>query len=148
MSQELNKLLFQTISGDSTYKQLTGATSTDLRMYKRKIPDKITIVSTKTAFSVYRLMGTTKLPTSSKISAGQIDDHTYSLEIYGSVDLTVEAIASYLHDLFYEAHFLTENLRVGYTWATRGTIDFDDGRSLWVETMTIYFTKILKLQVS
>jgi hypothetical protein len=148
MSSELNKLLYQTISGDATYQGYTGATATDPRIYKRKIPDRIKVSQTYQAFSVYRLMGTTKLAGSSKISVGQKDDQTYSLEIYGVIDTVVEDIAGYLHDLFYEASFLTENLKVGYTWATRGSIDFDEGRKLWVETMTIYYTKILMLSAS
>lgn len=145
MAIELNELLFDTIRNDVFYKSLTGATTADPRIYKSKTPVKITISSDKPAYSVYRRMGTIKLSGGMKINIGQLNDSSYSLEIFSQKDTLAEEIAERVETIFYEANFFTSNLRVGYTWATSGSLDFDDGRQLWLITMSIYFTKILKL---
>jgi hypothetical protein len=145
MSRELNKKFYQIVIADTTFKNVTGANTTDPRLYKMKTPIKLAISDTKSAYAVYRPMGTTKLSSSAKIDIGQLDDKTYSLEVFGKKDTDVEDICEAVRDLFYESNFFTDNLKVGYTWATEGSCDFDEGRQLYLETMTIYFTKIIKL---
>jgi hypothetical protein len=145
MSNELNKLFYQTVINDAIFKSETGGTAQDPRLYRFKTPVKLTVSDSRPAYGIYRLMGTGHVRGSAKIDQGQEDDHTYSLELYAKSDSMVHTIAHEIHELFKEANFFTENLRVGYTWATRGTIDFDEGRQLYYETMAAFFTKVIKL---
>jgi|GEM_PF-5322367 len=147
MSRELNKLFYDTVIADSIFKTKTGATTSDPRLYKYTTPVKVTISDTKKLYAVYRPMGTTKLSTGAKIDIGQINDKAYSLEVFGKSEAVtdVEDVCEAIESLFYEQNFFTQNLKVGYTWATQGSLDFDDGRKLYLETMIIYFTKIIKL---
>lgn len=145
MSSELNKLFYQTVINDTVFRNETGGTTQDPRLYRFKTPVKLTVSDSRPAYGIYRLMGTGHIRGSAKIDQGQEDDHTYSLELYAKTDSMIHTIALELRDLFNEANFFTANLKVGYTWLTRGTIDFDEGRQLYYETMTVFFTKVIKL---
>lgn len=151
MADELHKLLYQTIVTSSDFITIANATTQDPRVYKRKTPvriqgtAKLTATSDQPLYVVYRLGGTTHLPSGSKVEIGQIDDRTYMLEVYGIKDTQVDDACQIIWDLFDEKQFLTDSFKVGYTWATRGTMEFDDGRQQWIETMMVYFKNILRL---
>lgn len=146
MADERNKILYDTIKNNAVFKAITGGTTSDPRLYKFKTPLKLEISDSKPAYAIYRRMGTTKLPGYAKIDIGQLNDRAYSLEVFGKIPEDVDEICSELEEnVFYEASFFTANLKIGYTWAVQGSINFDEGRQLHLETMTIYFTKILKL---
>ena len=144
---ELNKLLYQTIKNDPEFKTLTGGAVQDPRIYKRKTPVKLEISDIKRSFVVYYIAGTTKVG-SPKIEIAQRNNKTYGLEVYGKKDTDVEQIAERIERLFYEEQFLTDSYRIGYTYATRGRVDFDEDRKLYTETMFVFFTKILALNLA
>ena len=145
---ELNKVLFQTIKGDIEFKDLTGSTSQDPRIYKTRTPIKLQITDAKPNYVVYYTSGTSKLPSSSKIEIAQRNDRTYALEVYGKKDTDVEKICARIERLFYEERYITASYIVGYTYATRGRVGWDDGRKLYTETMMVFFTKVLALNLA
>jgi hypothetical protein len=147
MADEINALLYQTIKNYGPFVTKTGATVTDPRVYKRKAPIKLTISDDKSSFVVYYIMGSTDVSTP-KVDFGQRNNRTYGLEIYGKAEEDVEEIADMLEELLRDKQFTTNSYKIGYTYASRGAIDFNDARQLYTETMMVHLTKIIYLTLA
>lgn len=139
--KEVNQLIYNAIRSDTDYKSITGATSKDPRIYKERIPVKITIDSNKPSYAVYHFTGAGKPP--DFIHGAQRNDLTYTLECYALDDVTL--IVSALESIFRDKEFETASFRVGYTYAVEGSWGFNDALQLYTQTLTVYFTKIFAL---
>ena len=145
---ELNKVLFQTIKEDTEFKGLTRNTAQDPRIYKTRTPVKIQVTDAQPSYVIYFTAGTSRISSSSAIAIAQRDDRTYSLEVYGKKDTNVEAICKRIGRLFHEEEFITESYKIGFTYATRGRMGWDDARQLYLQTMMVFFTKVLALNLA
>ena len=145
---ELNKVLYQTIKGDAECRILMGSTTQDPRVYKTRTPIKIEITDTKPCYIIYFTSGTTKRSSSDEITIAQRNDRTYALEVYGKKDTDVERLCDRIERLFRDEEFMTDSYKIGYVYATRGRVSWDDSRSLYLETMMVFFTKVLALNLA
>lgn len=141
--RELNALIYNTIREDGHWKDLTGATATDPRIYKGRTPVKLTIDDSKQAYGVYYQMGSSKPYI--MISPIQKNNYSFVIEVYGVSAEIVSEICYRLEKLFAEKRFTTMSFIVNYTFANRGSFSFDDARQLYFETVTINLNSILAL---
>ncbi len=141
--RELNKLIYETIKDDLTYKIETGSDSQDPRLYKSKTPIKVSVTGSKKAYGVYYKSGS--IHNSNNIHGASKNDFVYVVEIYGKKDTVVELLAYRIEKLFEENNFNTDTFIIGYTYATRGQLTFDEDRQLYVEPVQIYLRNILTL---
>ena len=141
--RELNSLLYNAIKTHGYFRDLTGATVNDPRIYKARTPVKNPIDANKPAYAVYYQSGTSRpYPIIYPI---QKNDYTFVIEVYGKEDTLVSEICYRLEKLFAHKNFTTPSFLVNYTYATRGSCTFDDARQLYFETITIRFSNILAL---
>jgi hypothetical protein len=145
---EFNELLYQTIISDSEISALTGATGKDPRIYKQKTPAGIQVSQTKPAYMIYYRSGTTYLSPAQKINPIEKNPPSYTIELWGIKDTTVEDLASLLEDLFNEKYFTTESYVIEYVEAWIGSPSWDDARQLYTGTAMVHFKKVLLNQAS
>jgi hypothetical protein len=143
--REIRQLIYATIRTDSTYQSLTGATAQDPRIYLSKPPVYLAITDDKKGFSVYYQMGSTHIGGTEIIHGTSKNNYTYGLEIFGKDNVTVSSIGARVEKLFENKPFQTSSYVVGYTFVTRGSVNFDDTRQLYLETLMIHLNKIIAL---
>lgn len=142
--RELNKLIYDTVRNNATFKSLTGATSQDPRIYKTREPVKHEISDTKPAFAVYYMMGSTSTLTD-LIHGAQKNDYSYTIELYGKSDTTLSTLGYTIENLMNLKSFVTETYIVNLTVVSRGQCSWDDARQLYLETVIVHLRKILTL---
>jgi hypothetical protein len=138
--RDLNKLIYNTIKGDATYVGLTGATASDPRIYKLRTPAKITVSTSYPAYSVYGVMGSAKPAV--WVLGAQKNNYAYRLEVFSIEDTRLAEVCECLETLFQDKHYETTNYIVGYVYATRGVVTFEEPRRLYTETMVLHFENI------
>ena len=139
--RDLNKLIYTTIRVDPTYKTLTGATTSDPRIYKLRTPMKVLLNPDDVkAYSVYGMMRSSKAP--SWIDGTQRNYYVYRLEVYAVTDTLLSELCDHLESLFEDIHFVTPNYLVGYTFATRSSVSFEEERRLYLEAMMLHLENI------
>lgn len=141
--REINQLIYNTIKNNSSYRTYAGASVSDPRVYKQRTPAKIEVSQSKPAYIVYRFAGAMKPP--DWIHGTQRNNLVYSLETYSKLDTRLTEIADLIETLFEDKAFQTLSYGVGYTYATRGSEMWDEGRSLYFMNISLYFENIYTL---
>jgi hypothetical protein len=138
--RDLNRLIYNTIRLDPQYITLTGATTQDPRIYKLYTPAHIEVSEEKPAYSVYGIMGSSKPPV--WVLTAQRNNYAYRLEVFSVIDTLLTEVCERLEEIFRDKHFQTTTYVVGYTYAVRGVVAFEEARRLYTETMTVYLENI------
>lgn len=146
LGRECNQVIYNQIKDDPDYITLSGATAKDPRIYKSRTPSHVTISDSKPVYGVYYRSGTIYSPNA--VSFIGRNDYVYVVELYGKTDTDVDEAGYILERIFRDKRFTTTNFIINYTYASRGSFSWDDARMLYLETVTIYLTRVLSLYES
>lgn len=141
--REMNQLIFGTIKNESTFSSMSGATSSDPRVYKTRTPVHVKVSDDQPAYVIYRFTGSAEPP--NKVHGAQRNDCIYSLEIYAKTSTMLSTICDALETAFEDKSFSALNHRVGHSMAYRGAEDFDDSREAYYEVMTVHLDHIFRV---
>jgi len=139
--KEVKEWLYSTITGDTTFQSLTGATSTDKKMYEISPPEKVEL-----PYVVYQMSSGPVLPET------VIVEHPmefYTLHIFATSSLVAENIFNRIVDLVHNQTNV-ELTNWKFLRATIGSqndlveIDSKSRRRIFHKTMMVQVSSILK----
>jgi hypothetical protein len=140
--KEVRTLLYNTIADDATFKDLTGATTVDPRLYWHWTPQRVVINASRTGYGVYYRSGTIR--DSSGVNHAARDDQVYTIEIYSKDSDNCDDIADRIVELFRDQQFSTTGYNILHTYATVvGNTMLNEARKLYAVSANVYLTKII-----